>query len=188
MLAICISSEKFANKISVLPQKVICRHHKFKKGTLSDGLLFQAASCVSGLVLLLQMGTGSYRSHVTSASLAGAFTMCRRWHWALTLMLLNWSSCGGPLSEGGERGEEKGGQIFTSFFLAPSNITVWEAENTCVDSGGPEKPNLAQHARLPFGCLGPHIKVICRGRGRKFHQIFPRYKTSLTVVQCTGNR
>lgn len=77
-------------------------------------------------------------------------------------------------------------QIFISLFLAPSNITVQEAENTC-DSGGPEKPKLAWHARLTCGCLGPQIRVICWGRGRKFYQILSRYKTSLTVVQCTGN-
>lgn len=68
MLAICVSSEKLANKTFVIPQKVICRQHKFRKGTLINGS-FRSSVCPSGLVLLLQMGTVSSRLRVTSASL-----------------------------------------------------------------------------------------------------------------------
>lgn len=78
-------------------------------------------------------------------------------------MLLNWSFCG-SLLRGGEGGV---GQIFIFFSLASSDITVQEAENTQACSGGPEEPKLAQYARLTFGCLGPQIRVIYWGKGKK---------------------
>lgn len=57
-------------------------------------------------------------------------------------------------------------------------LQVQEAENTCVHSGGPEKPKLAWYAGLTCGRPGYQIRVICWGR--KFHH----WLTSGSSIYC----